>query len=84
MGAMNPKFIPVSFKDGEISETSKKYLFTEDGFEDIMKTLEKTVASISDRIRDGEICAMPKKGDSRKSPCEWCEFKPICRRHSYQ
>lgn len=84
IGAMNPKFIPVSFKDGEITEASKKYLFTENGFEDIMKTLEKTVASISDRIRAGEICAMPKKSESRKSPCEWCEFKPICRRRSYQ
>ena len=83
INAMNTKFIPVTFKKGEIDEASKKYLFSMEGYGDIMATLEETVADISKRIRSGEICASPKKDSSGRDTCEWCEFKPICRRHSY-
>lgn len=83
INAMNTKFLPITFKDGEIDESSRRFMFDEYGYEEIMNTLENTVAAISDRIRSGEIHAMPKKDSSKKSPCEWCEFKPICRKKAY-
>jgi ATP-dependent helicase/nuclease subunit B len=79
---MNTKFIPVSFKNGEIDEKSRKNIYSHEGWEDIMSTVEKAVCDISERIKSGEICATPKM-DGKKSRCEWCEFKPICRKSGY-
>ena len=46
---------------------------------DIMETVEGAVITAADGIRGGVMTASPKeKGSS--SPCEYCEFKPICRK----
>ncbi|MBE6532868.1 MAG: hypothetical protein E7676_05115 [Ruminococcaceae bacterium] len=83
ISAMTLKYTPVYSKrtPDKIPDSKRKYLYTEDGWEEIMKTVEESVTDISDRIRSGEISAKPKvKKD--KSPCEYCEFKAICRKVS--
>lgn len=81
ISAMTLKYTPLYSKrtPDKIPDSKRKYLYTEDGWSDIMKTVEDSVTDISDRIRSGEISAKPKvKKD--KSPCEYCEFKAICRK----
>ena len=44
-----------------------------------MQTVEGSVIKVADGIRDGEMPACP-KDKKGASPCEYCDFKPICRR----
>lgn len=63
----------------EIREGKRKFLYTEEGWTDIMETVEGAVTKVASGIRAGEIPASPKE-QKGKSPCDYCEFKPICRR----
>lgn len=80
IAAMDIKYSPLSIsaKTGNITDSSKKLLFSEEGFDEIMQTVENSVKRVADGIRAGEICASPKPNGNRL-PCEYCEFKPICR-----
>ncbi len=80
---MNTNFIPISFKNGEINEASRKLLYSRADWRDIMKTVEGAVADISERIKSGEIKAMPRRERGKASRCEWCEFKPFCRKRKF-
>ena len=82
LSAMNLKYTPVYSErtPDKVSSTKEKFLFTEDGFDEIMRTVEGSVVSVADRMRSGRIEAAPKQnGASASLPCEYCEFKPICR-----
>lgn len=82
LSAMKLKFTPVYSErtPDKVSSTKEKFLFTEDGFDEIMQTVENSVISVADRMRSGRIEAAPKQnGASASLPCEYCEFKPICR-----
>ena len=80
ISAMGMKYTPltVSSRSGALTDSSKKLLFSEEGFGEIMQTVENSVMRVADGIRAGEICASPKP-NGNKLPCEYCEFKPICR-----
>jgi ATP-dependent helicase/nuclease subunit B len=79
--AMKLKYTPVYSErtPDKISSAKEKFLFTEESFSDIMDTVEGAVADVADRMRRGRIEAIPKPGASSSLPCEYCEFKPICR-----
>ena len=81
--AMDMKYTPLyderSKDKNKISETKKKFLFTEEGFSDIMASVEEASGRVADGIVSGIISAAPKV-DKDSSPCDFCEFKPICRR----
>ena len=81
---MNTKYLPISFKGGEIDQRSRELLYTLDGWEEIMGKVEGAVKDISTRIRTGGIEAHPKKHDGRGTHCDSCDYKPICRRSSYK
>ncbi|MBQ8720442.1 MAG: PD-(D/E)XK nuclease family protein [Clostridia bacterium] len=79
ISAMNPDYLPVSFKkDGEPYASSKARLYTLDGWGELCKTLSDVVGDIAENIRHGDISAKPMKSKSF-SPCERCAMKPICR-----
>ena len=63
----------------KISESKKKYLFSESGFSDIMKSVEESCSRVADGIADGVISAAPKV-EKDSSPCDFCDYKPICRK----
>lgn len=80
ISAMNLKYTPVytPSKPDTVTDAKRKYLFDEKGFSTIMNTVEESVKRVADGIRQGRIEAHPKQ-NGKKLPCEFCEFKPICR-----
>ena len=80
ISAMNIKYTPVytPSKPDTITPTKQKYLFDEERFGKIMETVEGSVKRVADGMREGKISANPKPNGNRL-PCEYCEFKPICR-----
>ena len=81
ISAMTLKYTPLYSKrtPDKIPENKKKLLYTEEGWENIMQTVEDSVSKVADGIRCGEISATPKE-QKGKSPCEYCPYKPICRK----
>ena len=78
IGAMNTDYIPIRFKDGQIEEKSKKYLYSMDRWRSMMGELEEVVTNVAERIKRGEIKAISAVSE-RSDKCDYCEFKPICR-----
>ncbi len=80
LSAMRLEYTPVpdKRKPDKISDSKRKFLFTEDSFEEIMNDAMDAVVRVADGITGGNIKAAPieEKGGTR---CESCEFKPICR-----
>ena len=81
ISAMTLKYSPVYSKrtPDKIAKTKEKFLYTEEGWQDIMQTVEGAVCRVADGIRSGVMDANPKEHKG-KTPCDFCEFKPICRR----
>ncbi len=80
ISAMNCDFLPIKFKkDGTLDNHSKDKIYTEDGWEKISETLDRVISDICDKVTKGDIPAYAffKKGE--KSPCNYCDFKAICR-----
>ncbi len=82
ISAMSLKYTPLysAKTPDKIPDSKRKYLYNEEGWEQIMQTVEGSVARVSDGIRSGEMPATPKWQKGGKSSCEYCEFKPICRK----
>jgi ATP-dependent helicase/nuclease subunit B len=78
IGAMNPEFLPIKLKkDGTPDARSQKYLYSREGWDELNRKISDKVSSIATRMKAGDItAAKPGKG----SPCEYCKFKPICRK----
>ncbi len=79
---MDKSFTPLKYTKGEISEGSKQLLYSADGWADIMQNVESSIVKTAEEMRSGRIAPNPEKSDG-KNPCEYCEFKPICRRNNY-
>ncbi len=79
--AMTLKYTPLYSRrtPDKIPDTKRKFLYDEAGWQGIMDTVEASVTRVADGIRDGKMDAEPKE-QKGKSPCDYCEFKPICRR----
>ena len=79
--AMGVRYTPLHDpkKPGEINEKAKRFLFTRSGFDKIMDTVKASVGKMADEIAKGCASATPKT-EGRNSPCDWCEFKPVCRK----
>ena len=81
ISAMTLKYSPLyssRFPD-KITKAKEKYLYSADGWEEIMGTVEGAVCRVADGIRSGIMDASPKE-KKQGSACDFCEFKPICRR----
>ena len=71
--ALGKDYIP-----GKKKRDSKKYRYSEEGFNKIMENVEASVINIAEGIRSGNACSKPDL-QGKYSPCEFCDFKPICR-----
>lgn len=87
LSAMNKDFLPVTVSKSknatggilkDISDATRKYLYTEEGFDELIETIRKAVNKITAEMKEGSIPAKPMK-TKKKSACEYCGFKPICR-----
>ena len=67
-------YIPGKKKRGKGDE----FKYSEEGFGDIMGDVEASVIRIAEQMRSGKAEANPDL-DGKNSPCDWCEYKPVCR-----
>lgn len=72
--------IPVYLnKEGKISE-AKSNTITKEQFEDLQKTIQQIIRKIAKEILSGKIEIKPVYDiKNKKSVCEYCEYKNICR-----
>ena len=84
ISAANPAYLPVKFKkDGTPYASSEKYLYSTEGWDALMDTVRDSVIRVSRGMRGGELRAVPRV-NGKGTPCEWCEYKPICRKATYK
>ncbi len=78
--AMGLKYTPVYSKrsPGKIPDSKRELLYSEEGFGEIMKTVESSVIKVADSMKKGVIIASPKL-EKDSSPCDFCDFKAVCR-----
>ena len=80
IAASNAKYLPIRLKaDGTPYATSADKAYTREGWGDLCIKLQSVVESIANRMKSGDVSAKPLVEKGRKSPCEYCEFRPICR-----
>ena len=79
ISAMGTRYTPVGTKDGQIAPKTEHLRYDEEGWEKLMKTVEESVITVARGIRSGSACATPSTSGGHSS-CEWCEYKPICRK----
>ncbi len=80
LAASNAKFLPIRLKaDGTPYATSAEKVYTREGWGELCNKLKDVVESIADKMKNGDVSAKPLIEKNRKSPCEYCEFRPICR-----
>lgn len=79
LSAMSTRYLPVKMtKDGKYYKSSAKYVYSEEGWKTLRETVEDSVRRVTRKMRSGDISARPLV-EKKKSPCEYCKFKPICR-----
>ena len=65
-------------KEGNLSK-SKSNAITKEQFTILQKYIQKTIKEISKEILSGSIDLKPYYNTkTKKTPCEYCEYKPIC------
>ena len=74
------KIIPATIKkDGEISDRGTSAV-TKEQFIYLQKYMEKIIRQISEEILQGNIEVKPYyNASTKKTPCEYCKYKSICR-----
>lgn len=74
------KIIPATIKkDGEISDRGTSAV-TKEQFVYLQKYMEKIIKQISEGILQGNIEVKPYyNASTKKTPCEYCKYKSICR-----
>ncbi len=82
LSAMDLRYTPLSdgSPDGSQRRGAEKYLYTEEGWQELSRTVEGAVISIAAGIRSGEASANPRVESGGKTKCEYCSYKPICRK----
>jgi len=79
--AMNLRYTPLysARTPTSIPESKRNLLYSEEGWEELMETVEKSLLSVADRMRSGDVSPIPKEDSRGKTRCESCHYKPICR-----
>ena len=71
------RFIPVKFKkDGTMSTTSTA---TAEEFDEIKNSIESTLRSMGELLRDGKIAPMPTEAKGY-NVCKYCRYTSVCKR----
>ena len=80
--AMNDDFSSdflAGIKKNKKEQISGNALTSADDFTRLRKEIEQIIVSIAEEMKTGKADAEPLIHNKR-SPCEWCEMKPVCRR----
>ncbi len=82
ISAMGLEYTPLYSKKSpnKILDSKRKFMFSEDGWQDIIDTVHESARRIAGGIRSGDASADPHIDNSGRTACEYCSFKPICRK----
>lgn len=82
IAAMGINNTPLASKsgDGTLRREADKYTYDAAGWEKLSKDVETAVNAIADGIRSGDASATPATESGGRKKCEYCKFKPICRK----
>ncbi|MBQ7387422.1 MAG: PD-(D/E)XK nuclease family protein [Clostridia bacterium] len=82
IAAMGLEYTPLYSKrtTNKISDSKREFMFDADGWRDIMDTVHGSALKIADGIRSGDASAKPYINEKGGTACEYCEYKPICRK----
>jgi ATP-dependent helicase/nuclease subunit B len=70
--------VQIKESKGQILGTSKESLMSKDEFEELQKQVDIQIKKLVKSLVDGCIDLIPKKSGN-ESPCDFCNFKGICR-----
>ena len=81
LSAMDLRYTPLTEPGGSgmPRRNAEKYLYSAEGWQKLSRTVEDAVLRIADGIRSGDASAAP-TADHGATKCEYCRFKPICRK----
>lgn len=65
-------------KDGSYASRKKNFLISPEDFGKLQSAFDQTIDNLCSALVSGDISIAPKKGKN-KSPCEYCQYKSICR-----
>lgn len=73
-------FIPVKYKNGEVTKGSQKYLASLEKMGNIEQHIEKLLTDMASDLLAGEIEALPVRDTGGKTnPCQYCSYINVCR-----
>lgn len=73
LASLGAEYIPGAHK-----RDNKKFLYTREGFADIMQDVEDSVIRIAEEIKSGKAASAPAVEGS-KTPCKYCDYQSVCR-----
>ncbi len=82
ISAMGLEYTPLysKRKPNEISDKKREFMFDKEGWQDIIDTVHASTLHLADGIRSGDASANPYTDERGTTACEYCEYKPICRK----
>ena len=73
-------FAPIRYTTkGEVTSTSARKLKTEADFDTLTKYVERVVEEAGKEILAGNFAISPYRTGSKKTPCQYCDYRPLCR-----
>ena len=81
VAAMGLRYTPLFSKrtPDRIPDSKRHLTFDAAGWDSLMTRVERSLAAVASRMRSGDVSASPTENKKKKTHCEYCEFKPICR-----
>ena len=82
IAAMGVSNTPLASKsgDGTLRRDADRFAYDEAGWHELSDRVEAAVNAIADGIRSGDASATPAEESGGRKKCEYCKFKPICRK----
>jgi len=71
------RFIPVTVKQ---TKSAKKSLMSLERLGRLKTRVEKDLAALAERMRQGQIEALPLCKEGEEGPCSYCPYRPICKK----
>lgn len=73
-------FAPIRYTTkGEVTSASARKLKTEADFDTLTKYVERVVEEAGKKILAGNFAISPYRTGSKKTPCQYCDYRPLCR-----
>ena len=77
---MDERTLPKKYDaKGNLTEKYEKFVYTAEGWDELMATVERSVRETAKKMTSGLIVAQPMLPGKHSSACDFCSYKPFCR-----